>query len=134
MKEFHALLSQQPILSKEACDATINEWLAEKGLGYGKCMNPFRVAVIGYAKGPHMLDVAEIIGKEETLARLQRAIEIFPTIIGHRTYILISETCITCGCWNLHTRHQQVLGILVIEVKIHPNDIVKQSEVETQVV
>jgi hypothetical protein len=29
-----------------------------------------------------MLDVAEIIGKEETLARLQRAIEIFPTIIG----------------------------------------------------
>ena len=82
MKEFHALLSQQPVLSKEACDATINEWLAEKGLGYGKCMNPFRVAVIGYAKGPHMLDVAEIIGKEETLARLQRAIEIFPTIIG----------------------------------------------------
>ena len=78
----YALLSEQPVLSKEACDATINEWLAGKGLGYGKCMNPFRVAVIGYAKGPHMLDVAEIIGKEETLTRLQRAIDLFPTIIG----------------------------------------------------
>lgn len=46
----------------------------EKGLGFGKVMNPFRVAIIGAAKGPHMFDVIEIIGKEETIRRMEKAL------------------------------------------------------------
>ena len=38
-------------------------------------MNAFRLAVVGECKGPHMFDITELIGKEETLARIQRAIE-----------------------------------------------------------
>ena len=38
-------------------------------------MNPFRVAIVGAAKGPHMFDIIEVIGKEETLRRLKKALE-----------------------------------------------------------
>ena len=52
----------------------ISDWITEKGLGFGKVMNPFRVAIIGAAKGPHMFDVIEIIGKEETIRRMEKAL------------------------------------------------------------
>ena len=38
-------------------------------------MNPFRVAIVGAAKGPHMYDIIEILGKEETIRRLEKAIQ-----------------------------------------------------------
>ena len=82
MQEFYTLLENLPVLDKEHCDEVINGWIAEKELGYGKIMNPFRVALIGAAKGPHMLDVTEIIGKEETLSRLKKAIEVFPAMLA----------------------------------------------------
>ncbi len=81
MEEFYALLEAQPHLDRESCDPVISEWLAPRELGYGKVMNPFRVAIVGAARGPHLLDVAEIIGKEETLSRLRHAIEVFPSMI-----------------------------------------------------
>ena len=38
-------------------------------------MNAFRLAIVGEGKGPHMFDITEIIGKQETTLRLRRAIE-----------------------------------------------------------
>jgi glutamyl-tRNA synthetase len=40
----------------------------------GNVMNAFRLAVVGECKGPHMFDTTELIGRDETIARLQRAI------------------------------------------------------------
>ena len=37
-------------------------------------MNAFRLAVVGECKGPHMFDITELLGKEETLARIEKAI------------------------------------------------------------
>ena len=39
-------------------------------------MNAFRLALVGESKGPHIFNITEALGKEETIARLQRAIEI----------------------------------------------------------
>ena len=50
-------------------------WITEKGYHMGNVMNAFRLAVVGESKGPHMLDITALLGKEETLARIQRAIE-----------------------------------------------------------
>ena len=55
-------------------EKVISAWITDKQLGFGKVMNPFRVAIIGAAKGPHMFDVIEIIGKEETIRRMEKAI------------------------------------------------------------
>lgn len=56
-------------------EEVVKEWITGKEIGFGKVMNPFRLAIVGAAKGPHMFDITEIIGKEETLARLKKAIE-----------------------------------------------------------
>ena len=41
----------------------------------GNVMNAFRLAVVGECKGPHMFDITELLGKEETLARVEKAIQ-----------------------------------------------------------
>ncbi len=51
-------------------------WITENGWPMGQVMNSFRVAVIGVGKGPDMFDICEVIGKEETLRRIDRAFEI----------------------------------------------------------
>ena len=39
-------------------------------------MNAFRLAIVGEGKGPQMFDITEVLGKDETLRRLRRAIEV----------------------------------------------------------
>ena len=41
----------------------------------GNVMNAFRLTVVGSCKGPHMFDIIELIGREETIARLLTGIE-----------------------------------------------------------
>jgi glutamyl-tRNA synthetase len=38
-------------------------------------MNAFRLALVGEGKGPHIFDITVLLGKEETLRRLRKAIE-----------------------------------------------------------
>lgn len=60
----------------EACEETIKKWAEEKSYGLGVVMNPFRLALVGELKGPHLFDITAIIGKEETIKRVQNAIKI----------------------------------------------------------
>ena len=43
-------------------------------IGMGKIMQPFRLSLVGALKGPHLFDIVEIIGKEETIKRIQKAV------------------------------------------------------------
>ena len=43
-------------------------------IGMGKIMQPFRLSLVGALKGPHLFDIAEWIGKTETIKRLEKAI------------------------------------------------------------
>jgi glutamyl-tRNA synthetase len=38
-------------------------------------MQPFRISLVGSLKGAHLFDIAEIIGKKETIARIERTIK-----------------------------------------------------------
>jgi glutamyl-tRNA synthetase len=40
----------------------------------GKVMQPFRLSLVGALKGPHLFDIVEVIEKEETISRIQKAI------------------------------------------------------------
>ena len=42
----------------------------------GDVMNAFRLALVGIGKGPGMFDISAYLGKEETLKRLYRAVEV----------------------------------------------------------
>ena len=74
MRELLEILKSIDDYSFANTEKIISAWITEKGLGFGKVMNPFRVAIIGAAKGPHMFDVIEIIGKEETIRRMEKAL------------------------------------------------------------
>ena len=54
--------------------AQLGEWIASKGYGIGKVMNALRVTLVGAAVGPHIFEITDFIGKEETLARARKAI------------------------------------------------------------
>ncbi|GAB2701211.1 glutamate--tRNA ligase [Mucilaginibacter koreensis] len=45
--------------------------MAEKGFKPGDVMLPFRIMLVGGKFGPHVYDIAALLGKEETLARVQ---------------------------------------------------------------
>ena len=74
MRELLEILKSIDDYSFANTEKIISAWITEKGLGFGKVMNPFRVAIIGAAKGPHMFDVIEIIGKEATIRRMEKAL------------------------------------------------------------
>jgi glutamyl-tRNA synthetase len=68
------LLEGIPDFSSAITEELVKTWLNEKGYGMGAVMNAFRLCIVGASKGPHMFDIIEIIGKEETIARLQQAL------------------------------------------------------------
>ena len=61
--------------SSENQETIVKEWIASNELHMGKIMNAFRLALVGAGKGPHIFDITSLIGKQETIDRLQRAIE-----------------------------------------------------------
>jgi glutamyl-tRNA synthetase len=60
----------------EENEKTVLAWIESKGYNLGGVMNAFRVAVVGEARGPQMFDIINILGKEETYARVKRALEV----------------------------------------------------------
>ncbi len=61
--------------SLENQERAVMKWIEENGLHTGNIMNAFRLALVGDGIGPHMFDISAFLGKEETLARLRRAVE-----------------------------------------------------------
>ncbi|WP_300791757.1 glutamate--tRNA ligase [uncultured Bacteroides sp.] len=61
--------------SKPSEDIVIG-WITEKEYHMGNVMNAFRLAVVGECKGPHMFDITELLGKEETIRRIEKAVEV----------------------------------------------------------
>ena len=75
MTELNGILGGIEDFSSENTESIVKEWITAKEIGFGKVMNPFRLAMVGAGKGPHMFDIIEILGKEETIARLNFAME-----------------------------------------------------------
>ncbi len=50
------------------------KWITDNGYHMGNVMNAFRLTVVGECKGPHMFDITELLGKEETIRRIRRGI------------------------------------------------------------
>jgi len=74
MFQLSELLETLGDFTAAATEEVIKAWIQEKGYGMGAVMNAFRLCIVGASKGPHMFDIIEMIGKEETISRLKRAI------------------------------------------------------------
>ncbi|WP_342646618.1 glutamate--tRNA ligase [Mucilaginibacter sp. CSA2-8R] len=51
--------------------------IAEKGLKAGDAMLPLRVMLVGGKFGPHVFDIVALLGKQETIARVEKALQAF---------------------------------------------------------
>ncbi len=50
-------------------------WIKENDFHMGNVMNAFRLTVVGECKGPHMFDISELLGREETIARIELGLQ-----------------------------------------------------------
>ena len=76
MGELADVLEAIDDFSVEGQEPVVMTWVEEKGYKLGDVMNAFRLTLVGIGKGPGMFDISAFLGKEETLKRLRKAIEV----------------------------------------------------------
>ena len=72
--EIRDMLAATDDFSAENLKERLHELIAGNEWPMGQAMNSFRLTVVGACKGPDMGDVCGFIGKEETIARIDRAL------------------------------------------------------------
>ncbi|HIB47439.1 MAG TPA: glutamate--tRNA ligase [Flavobacteriaceae bacterium] len=70
-----SLLNDTDDFSAATISATIKGWITSNDIGFGKVMMPLRLALVGEMKGPDVFDIIAILGKEEAVSRIERAIQ-----------------------------------------------------------
>ena len=68
------ILNQQTTFEGETISKEIKDWLSSKEMGFGKVMMPLRLALVGAMQGPDVFEIAAVLGKQETISRIQNAI------------------------------------------------------------
>ena len=76
MSELADVLEGIDDFSVEGQEPVVMKWVEEKGYKLGDVMNAFRLTLVGIGKGPGMFDISAFLGKEETLKRMRKAIDV----------------------------------------------------------
>jgi len=76
MSQLVELLGNISDFTTENTEQIVKAWIEENEYNMGAIMNNFRLLIVGESKGPHLFDIISLIGKNETLARMQKGIEI----------------------------------------------------------
>ena len=74
MQELISVLEEITDFTSINIETIVKDWMTKKEIGMGKVMQPFRLSLVGALKGPHLFDIVELIGKEETIKRIEKAI------------------------------------------------------------
>ena len=74
MQELISVLSEITDFTSLNIETIVKDWMTKNEIGMGKIMQPFRLSLVGALKGPHLFDIVELIGKEETIKRIEKAI------------------------------------------------------------
>jgi glutamyl-tRNA synthetase len=74
MQELISVLSEITDFTSVNIETIVKDWMTKNEIGMGKVMQPFRLSLVGALKGPHLFDIVELIGKEETIKRIEKAI------------------------------------------------------------
>ncbi len=74
MTQLIAVIKSIEDFSSLNTETIVKDWMTQNEIGMGKVMQPVRLSLVGALKGPHLFDIVELIGKEETIKRLEKAI------------------------------------------------------------
>ena len=74
LTELISILESVKNFTSKPTEEVVIPWIESKGYPMGNIMNAFRLALVGESKGPHIFDITEILGKEEVIKRIEKAI------------------------------------------------------------
>ena len=74
MEELISVLEEISDFTSVNIETIVKDWMTKNEIGMGKVMQPFRLSLVGALKGPHLFDIVQVIGKHETIRRIQKAI------------------------------------------------------------
>ena len=74
LSEVSSVIESVDDFSSLTIETKVKEWITSKEISFGKVMQPLRLSLVGAMKGPHIFDIIEMIGKEETLHRIKKII------------------------------------------------------------
>ncbi len=75
VSELKNRLAELADFSSESIEIEFKKYLEENELGMGKLLPAFRVCLTGLGMGPSLFDIASLLGKEETIKRMETALE-----------------------------------------------------------
>ncbi len=75
LNQLVSLLETMEDFSSENLENAVKQWISAEELSFGKVMPPLRLVMVGDMKGPHLFDIMELIGKEESIMRIERAVD-----------------------------------------------------------
>ncbi|WP_426062498.1 glutamate--tRNA ligase [Flavobacterium sp. DSP2-3-1] len=74
MQELISVIDEITDFTSMNIETIVKDWMTKNEIGMGKVMQPFRLSLVGALKGPHLFDIVEVIGKKETINRIEKAI------------------------------------------------------------
>jgi glutamyl-tRNA synthetase len=75
MSAVQVVLGEVESFSSANIESVVKTFINAKGLSFGMVMQPLRLCLVGAMKGPHLFEIAEMLGKKETLDRISRALK-----------------------------------------------------------
>ncbi|HRX69539.1 MAG TPA: glutamate--tRNA ligase [Tenuifilaceae bacterium] len=76
MNEVAQIVESVSTYTSPEIETAIKGYINEKGHGMGKVMNAIRLSLVGESKGPGVADICELLGKEETVSRINAAVKV----------------------------------------------------------
>lgn len=74
MSELKQVINAVLDFTAENVQAEVKSWIGKKDIGFGKVMQPLRLALVGEMKGPDVFDIIYMIGKAETVKRIEKVV------------------------------------------------------------
>jgi len=74
MQQLIDVLESIEDFSSENVENRVKEWIVSKELSFGKIMQPLRLSLVGAMQGPHLFDIMGLIGKQETISSIEKAV------------------------------------------------------------
>ncbi len=75
LQELITVLSDISDYTTDTITPIVKTWITSKEIGFGKVMMPLRLALVGSLQGPDVYAIAATIGKEETIQRIEKAMD-----------------------------------------------------------
>lgn len=74
MSDIRKLLLKAVDFRSACLESLVKQYVEEKEIGFGRVMAPLRLLLVGSGIGPHLFEIIEMIGKEETIRRIDHGL------------------------------------------------------------